>query len=140
MSLAAFRDPQEGRSERRRVGRDFAWIPRESRTINWQLTGSSIFPLVEAMDSSISGHFSHTDSGLGMAPENRLFLAEIQGQKDGRPHRWRIGKDIPMIARESPTIKWQLTGHPFWALIAAKHSSISAHLVAPLPDRKWLRI
>ena len=62
-----------------------------------------------------------------MTPGNALCLAAIRVRKEGRPD-WRWGgRDFRRIARKSRTSRWQLKGSSFWALIAAKDSSILAH-------------
>ena len=57
--------------------------------------------------------------------KNEVSLTAIMAQKPGRVKRIkRIGNDFTRIARELRTNRWELTAPAFWALIAAKGSSI----------------
>ena len=77
-------------------------------------------------------------SGRGES-ENDAYLATIMGQKEGRPDGWRVGRDFPMVARESRASRWGLTVPDFRALIAAKNASFLAVLGDPLSGWKWVR-
>ena len=53
-------------------------------------------------------------------------LAAIRAPREGLPVWWRVGRDPPMINRESRTTRWELTDPSFWAIIEATDSLFSA--------------
>ena len=69
-SLAAIRARQEGRPDRRRIGRDFPTIARTSRTNRWELTGPALWALVAARDGLFSAP-PQPDIGLAKMYHNR---------------------------------------------------------------------
>ena len=57
--------------------------------------------------------------------QDEATLSEIRAQIEGRQAWWRIGRDFPMIARESRTNHWGLTGPSFCTIIEANDGPFS---------------
>ena len=64
-----------------RVGRDFPWVARKSRTNRWELTVPSSWPLVASKDAPNMDHFSRPDSGVEMGPKIGYSLPRLGSRK-----------------------------------------------------------
>ena len=107
-SASAIMAQMDGRPEWWWVGHDFARISLESRTANWQLTGSSFWNLIAAIDASIFGPFSPPRKWIWYSYGNRLSSSAIRAKKPGGPERRQAGdgfpQDRPGIAGHSMAI------------------------------------
>ena len=87
-----------------------------------ELTVPSFWPIIAAMIASFLPVYAIQYRG-GNYTEHEESLAAIRAQKEGRPDRRWVGRDVPRISRKPMTNLWELISPYFWPLIAAHRDS-----------------
>ena len=72
-------------------------------------------------------HFSGSERGVGMSPKNRLPIAAIRTQKEGRSDWCWVGRDFPRAPLKPWADRCGLTAPDFRTQIPDKNASFSGH-------------